>query len=92
VIHVTVHDKAHEGRSLQPRAPLQVRAPLTPTEVKVLLTIDEAAKAMSVGRTLLYDLLMRKEIASIKVGRVRRVPRAAIDEYIHRQLMATGAA
>ena len=49
-----------------------------PAPVKVLLTIDEAAKAMSVGRTLLYDLLMRKEIASIKVGRVRRVPLAAI--------------
>ena len=63
-----------------------------PAPVKMLLTIDEAAKAMSVGRTLLYDLLMRKEIASIKVGRVRRVPLAAIDDYINRQLMNTSAA
>ena len=62
--------------------------------VKMLLTIDEAAQAMSVGRTLLYDLMMRKEIASIKVGRVRRVrrvPLAAIDDYINRQLMNTRA-
>ena len=59
--------------------------------VKMLVTIDEAAQAMSVGRTLLYDLMMRKEIASIKVGRVRRVPLAAIDDYINRQLMNTRA-
>lgn len=45
--------------------------------VKRLLTIDEAAQALSVGRTLLYDLMKRNEIASIKVGRVRRVPLAA---------------
>ena len=57
------------------------------TPVKVLLTIDEAAQALSIGRTLLYDLLMRKQIASIKVGRVRRVPMAAIDAYVQRQLM-----
>lgn len=56
------------------------------TPAKVLLTIDEAARAMSVGRTLLYELLMRNEIVSIKVGRVRRVPLAAIDAYINRQL------
>jgi excisionase family DNA binding protein len=60
--------------------------------VKVLLTIDEAAQALSIGRTLLYQLLMRQQIASIKVGRVRRVPIAAIDNYINRQLMNTDAA
>jgi excisionase family DNA binding protein len=63
-----------------------------PAPVKVLLTIDEAAQALSIGRTLLYDLLMRKQIASIKVGRVRCVPMAAIDDYIYRQLTHTDAA
>ena len=63
-----------------------------PAPVKVLLTIDEAAQALSIGRTLLYDLMMRKQIASIKVGRVRRVPMAAIDDYIYRQLTRTDAA
>jgi len=58
--------------------------------VKVLLTIDEAAAALSIGRTLLYDLLMRKQIASIKVGRVRRVPMAAIDAYVQGQLAMAG--
>jgi excisionase family DNA binding protein len=62
-----------------------------PVPVKVLLTVDEAAQALSVGRTLLYDLLMRKQIASIKVGRVRRVPLAAIDAYVRRQLTLADA-
>jgi len=60
--------------------------------VKVLLTIDEAAQALSIGRTLLYELLMRQQIASIKVGRVRRVPMAAIDDYVNRQLTNSDAA
>ena len=65
---------------------------LEPSPVKVLLTIDEAAQALSIGRTLLYDLLMRQQIASIKVGRVRRVPMTAIDDYINRQLTNADAA
>jgi excisionase family DNA binding protein len=58
---------------------------------KVLLTIDEAAQALSIGRTLLYELLMHQQIASIKVGRARRVPMAAIDDYVNRQLTNTDA-
>ena len=62
------------------------------TQGKVLLTIDEAAQTLSIGRTLLFELLMRKQIISIKVGRVRRVPMAAIDDYITRQLTNLDAA
>jgi excisionase family DNA binding protein len=49
---------------------------------KLLLTVDEAAEALSVGRTLLYGLLMEGKIASIKVGATRRVPVAALHEFI----------
>jgi excisionase family DNA binding protein len=53
---------------------------------KVLLTIPEAAEAMSLGRSFLYELVMRGEIASIKVGRKRRIPTTALHEYVARQL------
>jgi excisionase family DNA binding protein len=53
---------------------------------KVLLSVDEAATLMSLGRSALYDLLMRNEIMSIKVGRTRRVPLAALHDYVQRQL------
>jgi excisionase family DNA binding protein len=51
---------------------------------KLLLTVDEAAQALSVGRTLVYDLLMCGEIPSIKIGAARRVPVGALEEYIRR--------
>jgi excisionase family DNA binding protein len=43
-------------------------------QTKLLLSIDEAAAVLSLGRTSVYDLVMRQEIVSVKVGRMRRVP------------------
>ncbi len=60
-----------------------------PSNTKLLLTVDEAAAAMSLGRTLLYRLVMRGEIISIKVGRTRRVPIWALREYVRRQMAAS---
>jgi excisionase family DNA binding protein len=54
--------------------------------VKLLLTISEAAAAMSVGKTLLYELLLRKEIVSIKIGRSRRVLVASLRDYVAKQV------
>jgi excisionase family DNA binding protein len=61
-------------------------AQLTPT--RVLLTVDEAAHALSLGRTYTYDLVMRREIASIKIGRKRLVPVTALQEFVNRLLVA----
>jgi excisionase family DNA binding protein len=57
-----------------------------PAQVKILLTVDEAATALSLGRTYLYRLLMSKEIVSVKVGRIRRVPVSALSDYVARRL------
>jgi excisionase family DNA binding protein len=54
--------------------------------MKLLLTPDEAAAALGVGRTLLYELLMSKEIMSLKLGRVRRVPMTSLVEYIAKRV------
>jgi excisionase family DNA binding protein len=58
--------------------------------IKVLLTIDEVAEALSLGRTYCYDLVMRRQIASIKVGRKRRIPVTALHEFVARQLTREG--
>lgn len=55
---------------------------------KVLLTVEEAAEALSVGRTLVFGLVRGQAIRSIKVGRARRIPVAALQEYVARQLAA----
>ena len=59
---------------------------LTP---KLLLTIEEAARALSLSRSLLYDLLMSNQIVSIKIGRARRIPVAALMAYVQQQIAQT---
>jgi excisionase family DNA binding protein len=42
-----------------------------------------------IGRTHIYGLIARGELRSVKVGRNRRIPAAALQEYVH-NLMRTG--
>ena len=53
---------------------------------KVLLTVSEAAERLGIGRSYLYGLMMRGEIASLKLGRSRRVPLAALEQFVARRL------
>ncbi len=49
---------------------------------KLLVTVEEAARMLSVGRSLLYRLVLRQEIASVKIGRTRRIPVTALEAFI----------
>lgn len=54
---------------------------------KKLLTVAEASRAMSIGRSLLYRLVMSGQIRSVVVGgRSRRIPVDALDAFIAREL------
>jgi excisionase family DNA binding protein len=53
-----------------------------PRPLRLLLTPDEAAKALGISLASQYPLLMRKEIPSIRVGGARRAPIAALQRYI----------
>jgi excisionase family DNA binding protein len=64
---------------------------VAPPETQVLLSIEEAAATMGIGRSLLYQLVMRNEVRSIKVGRMRRIPRVALYEFVERQLALMGS-
>jgi excisionase family DNA binding protein len=48
----------------------------------LLLTVEEAAKRLRLGRTLVYRLLASGELESVKVGRLRRVPAECLAEYV----------
>lgn len=54
----------------------------------LLLTPTEAARALHINRSTLYPLLMRGEIASICIGRARRIPREALLRWITQQVSA----
>ena len=53
---------------------------------KKLVTVAEASVLMGISRSLLYSLVMRGEVPSIKIGRARRIPVSVIDEWIAKQL------
>ena len=50
----------------------------------LVLTVEQAAKFLGVGRTLMYSLVMAGEIESVTIGRLRRVPTEAITAYVNR--------
>lgn len=47
-----------------------------------LLTVEEAARRLRIGRSLLYRLIASGELESVKVGRLRRVPAECLPEYV----------
>ena len=58
----------------------------TTTDSKLLLTIPEVAHRLGLGRSFVYQLVMRGEIPSIKIGRARRVPVTALEQFITQQM------
>jgi excisionase family DNA binding protein len=45
---------------------------------------DQVPAVIGLGRTKVYELLRTGQLRSIKVGKARLVPRAAIDEFLDR--------
>jgi excisionase family DNA binding protein len=59
--------------------------------LRLVLTIEEAAERLGIGRTLMYALVSAGEVESVRIGRLRRVPTDALDAYVLR-LRSLGAA
>jgi excisionase family DNA binding protein len=53
----------------------------TPT-TDVLLTVEEAARRLNIGRTTMYGLVSAGVIESITIGRLRRVPAECLDNFV----------
>jgi len=58
----------------------------TTADSKLLVTVEEAASMLSLGRTLTWALVRNNELQSIKVSNTRRVVVTSLHEYIARQL------
>ena len=50
----------------------------------LLLTPIEAARALGLGRTKVYELMAGDELRSVKIGTARRIPAAALAEFVAR--------
>lgn len=49
---------------------------------KLVYSVTEAAEALSIGRTLVFQLLRTGELGSIKIGHRRLITRADLDAFI----------
>ncbi|MFF8709970.1 helix-turn-helix domain-containing protein [Streptomyces sp. NPDC015184] len=47
-----------------------------------LLTVAEVMTRLKVGRTKVYDLIRSRRLASLKVDGCRRIPAAALGDFI----------
>jgi excisionase family DNA binding protein len=52
------------------------------TAVRLVLTVEEAADRLGIGRTLMYALITAGEVESVRIGRLRRIPADALERYV----------
>lgn len=56
------------------------------TNERLLLTVEEAARRLGIGRTLAWQLVRQGELPVVRLGRCVRVPYQALQEWIARQV------
>lgn len=69
----------------------EIRGPQS-TPARVLLTIEEAAEKLGIGRTLMCKLIRTGEVESVLIGRLRRVHVNAVISYAERLVAEQRAA
>jgi excisionase family DNA binding protein len=58
------------------------RASDAPAETKLLLTVEEAARRLGIGRAIMYRLVSSGTLESVTSGRLRRVPAECPSEFV----------
>ena len=53
---------------------------------KILLSAEEAAEVLGVGKSTVYDLIRMRLLRSVRIGRSRRIPVDACRELVDRLL------
>lgn len=63
-----------------------------PDTPRLLLTVEEAAEALSLGKTKAYELIRDGQLSTVRIGRARRVPIEALDAFVASLRAADGRA
>lgn len=56
---------------------------------RLLLTVEETAEALQIGRDKTYYLIRTGQLRSMKIGKSRRISRAWIEEFVDRQALGS---
>ena len=71
------------GRTPEPAGRTSVPASRrTDPAARLLLTVEEAAEMLGIGRTLAYALVSAGELPSVTLGRLRRIPTASLRTWV----------
>ena len=70
------------SQALDELATLTVETPPAPWPPARLLTVPQAAKALSLGTSTVHELVRSGRLGSVKIGAARRAPVEAIEAFI----------
>lgn len=59
---------------------------------QLLYRPEDAGSVLGIGRSKVFELLATGQLASVQIGRSRRIPRTALEAYVERLQRATSAA
>jgi len=54
----------------------------TARDTALLLTVEEAARRLGIGRTMMFRLVSTGAVKSVVIGRLRRIPAECLQEYV----------
>lgn len=61
---------------------MSIHTDINEAPTPLLYTVAGAAKRLSIGRSSVYELLATKQLESITIGRMRRIPADALDAFV----------
>ena len=62
-----------------------MRTETVPSGLPVMLVRpEEAASVLGIGRTKVYELMRSGALRSVRIGGLRRIPAAALEEFVAR--------
>ena len=53
-------------------------------DIALLISVEEAATILGIGRTQTFELIMKGSISSVKIGRRRLVVRGDLEDFVRR--------
>ena len=56
------------------------------TDNNEIMKFEEVMEYLNIGKSTLYKLLRSREITSFKIGKVWKIPRKSVEDYIKKQM------
>lgn len=66
--------------------------PPVTTADQLLYRPEDAGSVLGIGRSKIFELMATGQLASVQIGRARRIPRTALEAYVEHLQTATPAA